>query len=188
MPRNLTSQMIAQLQAGLIKPALFLELDFLDDTVYVWSGAWSIVWNGQTWQGMGWLGAISLVPETIQVTAQNITLSLSGIPAELMVDAISQVRQNGTATIWLGFLDSSNAIVTDPAQIFQGHLDVPTLTDSGSTCTISITAENALVSLNTAPERRYTDCDQQLDFVQDQGFIEVTALQAKYLQWPATLT
>jgi hypothetical protein len=180
--------MIAQLEAGFIKPVLFVELDFLDDTVYVWSGAWPIPWNGQTWQGMGWLGAISLVPETIQTMAQNVTFSLSGIPSELLMDAIGAVRQTGKATIWLGFLDSSNAIISDPAQIFQGHLDVPTAADSGATSTISITAENALVSLNLAPNRRYTDCDQQLDFPQDLGFCDVTAIQAKYLQWPADLT
>ena len=143
MPRDLTAQMLAELESQLVRPAVFVQIDFDNETIYMWSGAGKISWNGQLWTGMGWLGAISAIPETTDVVAQNITLSLSGIPPQLLGDTINQVRQDSDVTVWFGFLDASGNIIGDPAQNFQGHLDVPSVSDNGQNCTISITAENS---------------------------------------------
>src|SRR5579872_3268161 len=145
MPRNLTSGMISQIIGKFLKPCFFVQIVFENETIYVWSGTYQISWSGQNWKGLGWMGSISAIPETKEVMAQNVTISLSGIPSELVTDAISYVRLQGSATIWFGCLDSSNNIIANPTQCYQGHLDVPTLTDGGATCTISITAENPLV-------------------------------------------
>lgn len=195
MPRDLTSAMISQLIAANIKPAYFLAIAFENETVWLWSGIQSITPSGpataettfpygQTFLGMGWMGQISQVSEVSDVVAQNITLSLSGIPSELLGDAINYCRQNSTATLWLGFLDANNRVIGDPTQIFQGHLDVPTVTEGAATSTISITAENPLVDLNRASNRRFTDVDQQFIWSGDLGFSAVTALQGLYLGWP----
>jgi hypothetical protein len=187
--------MIAQLTGPNIKPALFIEIAFENETIWLWSGVGTITPAGppagettfpygQAFLGMGWLGQISQVPEVTDVVAQNVTLTLSGIPSELLGDAINYVRQNSIATIWLGFLDANNKVIADPTQSFQGHLDVPTVTEGSETCTLSITAENPLVDLNRAPNRRFTDVDQQFKYSGDLGFSAVTALQGLYLGWP----
>src|SRR5205823_4227658 len=121
MPRNLTSSVLAQLTSGKFSPALFVEIIFQNETVWLWSGVGTIMPEGtagaettfpygQSWIGMGWLGQIPTVPEVTDVIAQNITLTLSGVPTELITDAINSVRQNSSATIWLGFLDPNNVV------------------------------------------------------------------------------
>jgi len=199
MPRNLSPAMLAQVAANQLRPALFLEIEFLTETVLLWNGfgpmvapgpatnASSSFPYGQSFIGMGWMGEIRSVPQVADVVAQNITLVLTGIPSELLTDAINAVRQNSIATLWLGCLDGGNNVIGDPVQIFQGALDVPTVTEGAETSTISITCENPLIDLNRAPSRRFTDVDQQFDFPGDMGFFQVQLLQDYNFTWPAPI-
>lgn len=184
MARNLSSTFLAQLAAAGAKPVFFVQIVFSNETIYLWSGFGSITWNGQSWTGMGWAGSISAIPETKAVAAQNIVLALSGIPTQLVTDALSHVQQPSQVTIWFGFLDASNNVIADPSECFNGHLDVPTLTEGGSTCTLAISAENPLVDLARPPNQRYTDCSQQTDFAGDLGMSFVIPLENLLIVWP----
>ena len=196
MPRNVSPALLAQVTAAQLRPALFVEIAFENETVCLWSGLGPISAPGpayspsasfpygQTFLGMGWLGSIQSIPQVADVIAQNVTLVLSGIPTELLTDAINAVRQNSEVTIWIGVLDQNNQIVADPEQVFQGSMDVPTITEGAETCSISITVENPLIDLNRAPSRRYTDLDQQMDYPGDIGFFMVQLLQDYNVLWP----
>jgi hypothetical protein len=198
MPRNLSPAFIAQLAStGASMPVVFVELAFADQTLYLFGGVGSITPAGpaysplatfpygQSFTGLGWLAKVSTIPQTSKVQAQNITLSLSGIPSELVLEAINQVRINGVARVWLGFFNSTGAVIADPVQLFAGALDVPTLTDSGATCTLSITAENPLLLLNESPARNFDDADQQIYTPGDLGMSFVDALGNLTLFWPS---
>lgn len=197
MPRSLSAAVLAAIAQGTVYLTVFAELAFADNTLYVFSGVGSFTPAGppanpastfpygQTFTGLGQMGKISEIPQTNKIQAQNIVLGLSGIPANLVAEAVSQVRIAGTATLWLGFFDANGNLLTDPVQIFSGAMDVPTLTDSGETCDISITCENPLISLNLAPNRRFDDPDQQIYFPGDLGFSFVEALTNLQLFWPA---
>lgn len=200
MPRSLSPTFLAQLTAQQCSPALFVVLAFANETLYLWSGLGpltpagppysplSTFPYGQTFTGMGWLGKISGIPQTTKIQAQNVTLGLSGIPSELVGDAVAQVRITGTATIFVGFFDNTGALIPDPLQLFLGSLDVPTLDDNGQTSTISITAENPLVMLNEAPNRQFDDSDQQIYFPGDLGLSFVDKLPNLPLFWPSPAT
>jgi len=176
---------------------MFTEIAFADNTLYLYTGldtftpagppysASSTFPYGQTFTGIGWLGKISSIPQTTKVQAQNVTIALSGIPSNLVNEAVDQVRIAGTMTVWIGFYDASGNLLKDPVQVFSGSLDVPSLTDDGTTSTIAITCENTLLSLNLAPNRRFDDPDQQLKVPGDLGFSFVQALQNIQLFWPA---
>jgi len=196
MPRALSSAYLTAIE-GTLTLALFAELAFADNTLYVFTGTGKITPAGppanpastfpygETFIGLGWMAKLSAIPSTTKVQAQNITLSLSGIPPSLVAEATGQVRIPGTATIWLGLFSAAGALLTDPVQLFAGAFDVPSLTDSGESSMISITCENPLLSLNLAPNRLFDDTDQQLYFPGDLGMSFVDALQNLELFWPA---
>ena len=197
MPRELSPAVEAQVTGPRLRPAFFVSIAFPGDPVFIWGGLGKISSPGppasssatfpygQTFIGMGQFGQIKTVPMVADVVAQNVTLELSGIPTELVTDAINAVRLSAVATIWLGCLDQNNQIIRDPVQLFQGALDVPTIMESGETCTISITAENELIDLNRAPGGRYTDVDQQQRYPGDIGFAQVQLLQDYLVTWPS---
>src|SRR5581483_5501473 len=170
MPHALTSAMITELAKANIRPRIFLEAQFTSGTIYVWSDVTPIDWNGHTWTGIGHLGSISPAPETTEVRADNIVISLSGIPSSLVSKVLGEVRPNYPVKVWFGCLSESGAVIADPYLTFQGLMDVPTIQENGQTATISITVENRMVDLQRARERRYTDKDQQQLYPGDKFF------------------
>lgn len=198
MPRSLSSGVLAAIASNVVSLAIFAEIAFADNTFYVFSGVNSITPAGppalststfpygETFTGLGWLAKLSGVPQTTKVQAQNVTISLSGIPSNLVSEAVAQVRVTGTITIWLGFFNpSTGALINDPVQIYVGGLDVPSISDGGDTSVISITCENPLLSLNLAPSGLFDDADQQIRFPGDLGLSFVTALANLELFWPS---
>ena len=67
--RSLDTTLAAQLTANLIYPVQLVQLTFYSQTVYVWSGPGSLVWDGQTFTGVGSLGSVGAITEGIDVNA-----------------------------------------------------------------------------------------------------------------------
>lgn len=176
MPRSLTSTMITELQKGTVAPIYLVAVQFTSGVQYMWNGIGSVVWNGQTWLGVGNLGAIQGLTQATDITARNVTLTLNGIPNSLLELAIAECSQNYQAQIWFGFIASDGSILADPSQVWLGYTDVPTIMEGGDTSSISITVENKLVA-RQASNRRYTSEDQAIDFPTDTGFRYVASVQ-----------
>src|ERR1700686_3891020 len=111
MPRIISTAVASAIAANTLKLAIFAQLAFADATYYLFTGVGTITPAGppsnpastfpygQTFTGLGWLARISSVPQTTKVQSQNVVLSLSGIPSNLVLEATQQVRITGTATI-----------------------------------------------------------------------------------------
>lgn len=183
MGRDLTAGVKAELEAGSLRPVLFYEGVFTGGTLRLWTGVGPISWNGQTWTGAGNLMGVSPPTETIDVRAQGITCTLSGMPSSLISTALGQARLGQAGKVWLGVMDAAGAVIADPYLAFEGRLDVPGIEDAGASCTISVNYESRLIDLQRPRERRWTDDDAQIDFAGDRGFEYVPALQDQVLTW-----
>jgi hypothetical protein len=183
MPRPWSPTMQGQLGAAHIKPVLFLQMQFTDGPIFVWSGLGTVTWNGIQWVGLGGLGTISAIEESSEIKATNVTFTLSGIPQDMIMHALGQVRQGNAVKLWFGSLGDNNNVLADPLQIFSGRMDVPTIDEGAATSTISIAVENRLIDLNRSRERRFTDQDQQIDHPGDLGFQYVQFIQTWNGTW-----
>lgn len=175
--RTLTEAFIDELMAGLKRPLIFFEGAFSEGVVRAWSGLGTIEWDGKTWQGVGDLGGISAVEETTDVRALGVSVSLSGIPPELVAAVLGETRQGAPGKIWLGFLTEAGEIVADPAMVFSGRMDVPEITEDGTSAVITIAYESRWRDIERAREWRYTHESQQVFFPGDRGFEYVPSLQ-----------
>jgi len=184
MARGLTAGMLAEVVKSLINPALFLEATFISGTIYVWSGYGPVVWNGHTWTGLGDLGKVSAIEETIDTRAAGIRLELSGLNPDLLNKALNECRQGDPVILYFGTLTDAGAVIADPYQAFNGLMDVPTIDEKQGI--ISITVESELLDLKRAPGTRFTHEDQQIEFPGDLGFEYVAQLQNKTLKWGAS--
>ena len=184
MSRSLSVAVEAEVVKTRIKPFWLVYLGFDSGAVRLFSGVGTISWHGNTYTGAGTLGSISPIEETSDVRSNGVQLTLSGISSSLISTALGEQYQGRTCTIWLGFLDSSDALIADPVQMFSGKLDVMSITDSGETCAITVTAENRLVDLERPSEiRYYTDSDQKRLSTGDKGCEFVETLQTKDIVW-----
>lgn len=178
--------MVAAMQARIIRPALFVEANFISGPVYLWTGYGSIAWNGQTWLGAGNLGSVSIIEEVSTVEAKGITLVMNGIPLNLLTSVMTDFRVGLPAIVHFGLFDDTNTLIPDPITSFSGRMDQPTVSASGDSASIAINCESRLIDLNTSVERRYTNEDQQLDHPGDRGLEFVNAIQNITLYWGRT--
>jgi len=183
MSRNLTAAAITETTAQNLRPILLVQGYFVSGWLYLWSGYGSIVWNSQTWTGAGELLSVSPLTENSDVMAEGVQISLSGIPADLISKALSEVRQGAPMIIWQGFLTAAGAVVSSPNQAFAGRMDTCSIAEGAETARITLTVESRLADLKRSRERRYTHDDQQIDFPGDLGFEFVAKLQELSLVW-----
>lgn len=182
MARDLTASVITQLQSASVEVGILFEGEFASGWVRLWSGIGSLSWDGKTWTGTGNLLGISGIDETAEVRASGMTVSLSGVPSDLLSAALGDARSGRIGRVYLAFF-SGGSIVADPILQFEGRLDVPAIEDGPETATISISYESELIDLERARERRYTPEDQQIDFPGDLGFDYVASLQDAQITW-----
>lgn len=182
MSRDLTAGVLTQVDAAEVQPFLLFEGSFATGTVRAWSGIGDLSWNGQTWVGTGTLLQISSVQENAETVASGATITLAGVPTELISLALGSVRQGRDGKIYLGFL-SAGAVVADPVLVFEGKLDVPIIEEDGDTATIAIAYESRLIDLQKPRESRYTNEDHQRVYPGDLGFEFVPSLQEKTINW-----
>ena len=177
MPRNLTVEVLEQLSATELKPVIFCEALFRSGYVRLWSGLGEIPWNGQIWKGLGVLTSITTIRESVDIRADGVTLTLSGIPRDMLQLGLNEAVQGNPVRLWFGVLDEQDNVIADPYMAFAGRMDVPTITEDAPTSTISLSVENRLIDLHRTRERRYTDNDQQIDFPGDRGLEYVPNVQ-----------
>ena len=187
MPRSdVTPQFLAAIQSQQIRPALFVEGNFVSGPLNVWSGSGSVTWNGKSWMGVGSFGGVSTIEEGSTVEAKGITLTLSGIDPTLLTDVLSEFQVGLPVTVWLGLFDQTNVLIPNPVTAFAGRMDQPTIDVDGTSATITINCENRLLDMNTPVDRRYTNEDQQLDHPGDRGFEFVNSIQEVTIYWGRT--
>jgi hypothetical protein len=181
--RNITDDVRVELEAGQVRPLFLVSIQFANETLYMWTGVGDLVWNGNTYKGMGTLGTVSTIAETGETQAQGITLTLSGIPTPLLIDSMTQMTSDGTASVYLGFLHQDGSIVADPILAYSGLTDQPTIDMSTETCNVSIAVENRLSDLNRARGGRYTDQDQRQRHPADTSLKYVNWLSDQFVNW-----
>lgn len=186
MTRGASAAFVTALQAQVTRPAIFVEGVFGAATVRFWSGLGDIVWNAQNWTGAGTLLGLSTIDEPTDVVATGFTVSLSGVPTQLVSAVLTAVKQGQSGKVWVGLIDAAGALVVSPVLAAVGRLDVPTITDNADTCLIDITYEGRLIDLKRAREWRYTHESQQQIYAGDRGFEYVAALQNKEVLWGAS--
>ena len=183
MSRDITNGMATALDRADLQPAIFFEGAFPSGMVRIWTGPGPIDWDGKTWTGVGVLLGLGALEETSDVVASGTTVSLSGVPLDLVGLAIDEARQGQAGRIWLALLTEERTVIADPVQAFSGRLDVPELQEDGQSCRITISYESRLIDLSVPRNWRYTHESQQVLHPGDRGFEHVTAIQDQEITW-----
>lgn len=183
MSRNLPTAFATALDAQVLRPALLFEGEFADGWLRLWSGVGDLSWGGFTWTGAGTLLQVGSLEETQDVVASGSTVTLSGVPVEVVETAINQAEQGAPGRVYLALFDANWALIDNPVLAFAGRLDVPEVADGQGTCSVTISYESRLIDLTTPRELRYTHEAQRLAYPSDRGFEYVTSIQDKEITW-----
>lgn len=183
MSRTLSTAMQAVATAELVRPIYLVDLEFASGSIYLWSGLGDLSFNSNTYIGAGDLLSIGSVQESTELTATGVQITLGGIKQSLLTLARDEPYQGRPLTIRLGAFDENGDLIASPVIVFSGFMDVMTISDSGETSTISLSAENKLIVFQKTAVRRYTAEDQKIEHPNDEGFEFVAKIQEKEIVW-----
>lgn len=185
MSRTIASSILSKLGDEQVYPFYAVEFQFDSNPVYAWTGIGDITIGGNNYIGVANMLQISNVQETQDIAARGMTLSLSGIPSDLLSLAITEPYQGRICKVYLGFMTSWESPDTSPdtMEIFSGYMDQMTIDEGAETSTISVSVESRLIDLERPRSRRYTSQSQAVRYAGDKAFDFVESLQDVNLTW-----
>lgn len=205
MSRDVTQTTLDLLDDSVIYPFFAVELLFDgDQTLRLWTGVGTLVYQGVSWVGTGSLLQIDTIEETSEIAAKGATVTLSGVPSEVLSLALSEPYQGRQAKIYFGtfqpygqlqqedaayiLLQDGGKILledrkTDLTEIFAGYMDQMNIEENTEASTIQLTIENKLIDLERPRTARFTSAYQKSIYPNDLGLDFVEDLQTKELYW-----
>jgi len=178
--RDLTSAIVDSLDDEVLQPFFAIEMLFDGNkTLRLWTGVGELDYQGNSWYGAGTMLGVEAVEETTEISAKGATISLSGVPAEVLSLALNEPYQGRKANIYFGTFNGGASL----SEIFSGYMDQMNIEETANTCTISLTLENKLVDLERPRVSRFTSSYQKSVYSGDRGFDFVEDLQDKEIVW-----
>lgn len=204
MSRDVTQTTLDLLDDSVIYPFFAIELLFDGaEVLRLWTGQGTLVYQGLSWFGTGNLLSIDTIEETSEIAAKGATVTLSGVPSEVLSLALSEPYQGRKAKIYFGTFSRGNLLQedfayillqdgskitledrkTDLTEIFAGYMDQMNIEESPDGSIVTLTIENKLIDLERPRTARFTSAYQKSRFPNDKGFDFVEDLQDKELFW-----
>jgi hypothetical protein len=171
----------------IVRPVYLVRMVFdtteVTNELNMWSGLGDLVYDGETYLGVGDLLSISSVTETADISASGLNVMLAGVKSSLVAVAKNQDYQGRPLTLSFGAFNDLGDLVADPVVVFSGFMDTMTIAETGDYSTISIAVENKLIAFERSKIRRYTAEDQKIDHPTDKGFEFVSNIGEKEIVW-----
>jgi hypothetical protein len=183
MSRELTTAMKSAVTADLVRPITLVQCAFDSGNLNLWSGIGNLTVDSVDYVGAGTLLKISEVVESAELSANGMSVALSGITEPLLSKARDEDYQGRELKVLLGAMDASNGVVADPVIVFSGFMDTMIINDGAETAAIQITVENRLIEFERTRVRRYTAEDQKIDYPTDKGLEFVAEMAEKEIVW-----
>jgi len=204
MSRDLSNITIESISEDVVYPFFATELRFDNNIIRMWTGQGTLVLeDGTEWIGLGQLLDISSIEETSEMSVKGATITLSGIPSELLSLALSTPYQGRVAKIYFGTFqqgsilqETGNYILLEGGgrinlesmsqgfnELFSGYMDQMNIEESGETSSIELAVENKLIDLERARVARFTSGYQKSVYPGDLGCDFIEDLQDKRLSW-----
>ena len=183
MSRSLTSAMQSAVTADLVRPITLVQCAFDSGNLNLWNGIGNLTVDSVDYVGAGTLLNISVITESAELTANGITVALSGVTEPLISKARDEDYQGRELKVLLGIINEDGTVSVDPVVVFSGFMDTMVLNDGGETATIQVTVENRLIEFERTRIRRYTAEDQKIDYPNDKGLEFVAEMAEKEIVW-----
>ena len=187
MDRGSTGAFQTEIVKSANKPFHLVKLSF-DDVSYFLSDAYiPVTYDSNTYTPTGSFLAFSDIVETNEANIETISISLSGVDTTYVNLFLTGGYLDRTVQIYKAFLDSNDALVSDPLLIFDGRLNNPVIKEDveAGTSTIAVQASSLFVDFDRINTRFTNNESQQSFFAGDTGF-RYSSVVVKELNWGMT--
>ena len=175
MTRSLTSAVKTELATNDIRPVHLITIGFatpVNLTDCSFSLTSSVSGSSVTYNASDFILGISNHTEETDITKSSVGISLSGADQTFISTVLSENVVNDSVDIYRGFLNDSNALISDPFLLYRGKIDSFDIaeTDTDSQVNLSIVSnwadfekKNGRKTNNTS-QQRFFSTDVGMDF------------------------
>jgi hypothetical protein len=181
--QGIDSSIVTALGEDLTYPFLAVKGFFDSGNVRVWSGNEDATIEGETYIGAGSLLQVSDIKETAELSSNGVSVTISGMDATVLNLALTENYQNRKIIILVGFLDGGTNEIKGVMNMFTGRMISMNISDSTTTSTIVINAENRLIDMRRPCKLRYTSESQKFISSTDTSFNRVMQMIDKEIVW-----
>lgn len=220
MSRTLSGGVEVNLEDDVIYPFFAVELIFdagqftaadgteHDRILRFWTGLGDLTYEDQVYYGTANLLNVSAIEETVEMSARGATLTLNGVPSEVVSLALQEQYQGRPCNIYFGLFqkgrlerevstDEAKAYITmqdgsfillegqrtSLTEVFTGYMDQMNIMEGAETSSIELKVENKLIDLERPRVGRFTSEYQKSIYPSDKGFDFVESMQDLQLVW-----
>lgn len=160
MQRTLSSGIVNELYAKVVRPILLVDMTFADNTYHFWTGVGVLTYSGLQYVGTGRLAKVEGWSETNAVEAPGISITLQQVDSTYLSESRNEITLTGKCVLSEGFLDAHGNVI-DAFTLFKGFIDSPEIDFGAQTSSIKFNIETRFSQLNRSRGGRYTDADQK---------------------------
>ena len=165
------------------KIAFGVSLEFDSGTLNLWSGIGDFTGSDSlSYTGAGELLDIQSVEEDNELSSTNMTITISGLSANIVTYATTEDYQNRPVTIKMFFFHPDTDDEVGNVILFKGRMDTLTVTD-GDSFSVVISAENKLIDLTRPKNLFYTAETQNFLYSGDKGLEFVSKIREQTVNW-----
>lgn len=132
----------------------------------------SVTGTSKTYESAKGHLAISEIKEGEDISIEQVTLTLSAVPSDLVKLVLDNDYINKQVLIYQAILDDSYSVIGDPILVFDGRAESPSIKENfaNRNAQISLTVTNHWSDFQLGRGRRTNDNDQQTYFSGDRFF------------------
>jgi len=185
MTRSLTTSVKNELATNDIRPVHLITIGFgtpVNITDCSFSLTSSVSGSSVTYSSSDFILGISNFTEETDVTKTSLTLTLSGADQTFISTCLNENIVNDSVQIFRGFLNDSNALISDPFLLYDGQIDTFSIQESKTDSTVNISIVSHWADFEKTSGRKTNNTSQQRFFSTDLGmnYSSETVLDVKW--------
>ncbi len=181
---GITAALLAELESTRARLFWMADIAFSGGVHYYHTDVGDLDYGGNTYTGVGHLGAVGEISEDSEVSAKTISLVLDGLDATIGTEVRNNNLYGREVAVRLAARNMvTGDLITDPTDPFYAYIDQAIVTSGDGVATVELRCETEMARFRRAPVRYLTDSDLQADYPGDLFFEYLPALQDFNVPW-----
>ncbi len=172
MTRSLTSAVKTELATNDIRPVHLITIGFASPvnlTDCSFSLTSSVSGSSVTYNASDFILGISNHTEETDITKSSVSLNLSGADQTFISTVLNENVVNDSVDIFRGFLDDSNALISDPFLLYRGKIDSFDIAETDKDSQVNLSIVSNWADFEKKNGRKTNNTSQQRFFSGDVG-------------------
>ena len=172
MTRSLTSAVKTELATNDIRPVHLITIGFatpVNLTDCSFSLTSSVSGSSVTYNASDFILGISNHTEETDITKSSVSISLSGADQTFISTVLGENVVNDSVDIFRGFLNDSNALISDPFLLYRGKIDSFDISEGDKESTVGLRIVSNWADFEKKNGRKKNNTSQQRFFSADVG-------------------